>query len=474
MKKITLLFIFLATSLGFSQNGGDSCSTAVAISPGSFTNTAIAVGTSGGEGGGGSESSAWFSYTATADGTIDVSSCGVISSDTRLYVGSGTCGSLILTESDDDCTSGLRSEILAYPVFNGTTYYIEWDDRWEDTAFDWSLTFNAPPSCSVPTNISFDYFDNDQLDFSWDDALFGPPTGYDWEIVPDGNAQGVGVVVSGSVTSPTNSATTGATLSITTAYDLYIRTDCGGGSTSAYVGPFSFTTLAGEPIANDLCSGAGIANQEGNIATAASATAVAGTIENAVSTSDPSDCFGGGNTNDDVWYRFTALTADITITVDSGFDCGITIYSTSDDSCGTLTELDCVDDVFGVGEELNRPGGLNIGSVYYFRVYQYSGGIPADPTFTYKLWSSAVLDVNQIETENEFSYFPNPVNDKLSLRAQSAIQNVAIYNMLGQEVLRTTPNSLASEFNMSELSNGAYFVQVTINNTVETIRIIKK
>ena len=41
MKKITLLFTILTASFGFSQNGGDTCGAAVAVTPGSFTQTEI-------------------------------------------------------------------------------------------------------------------------------------------------------------------------------------------------------------------------------------------------------------------------------------------------------------------------------------------------------------------------------------------------------------------------------------------------
>jgi hypothetical protein len=65
------------------------------------------------------------------------------------------------------------------------------------------------------------------------------------------------------------------------------------------------------------------------------------------------------------------------------------------------------------------------------------------------------------------------VTNNLTLRAQKDIQNVAVYNMLGQEVLRTAPNAVDSNVDMSALNSGAYFVKVTIDNISETIRIIK-
>ena len=75
---------------------------------------------------------------------------------------------------------------------------------------------------------------------------------------------------------------------------------------------------------------------------------------------------------------------------------------------------------------------------------------------------------------NAFTYFPNPVKNTLQLNAQSNIQNVSIFNMLGQEVLRTAPNNVNSTVDMSALQTGAYFVKVTINDRTETVRVIKQ
>ena len=46
--------------------------------------------------------------------------------------------------------------------------------------------------------------------------------------------------------------------------------------------------------------------------------------------------------------------------------------------------------------------------------------------------------------------------------------------MLGQEVMRTSPNAINSELNIASLQTGAYFVKVTINDATETIRVIKQ
>ncbi|MFD2550447.1 choice-of-anchor J domain-containing protein, partial [Bizionia sediminis] len=90
----------------------------------------------------------------------------------------------------------------------------------------------------------------------------------------------------------------------------------------------------------------------------------------------------------------------------------------------------------------------------------------------FSIVENATLAVNQVELAS-FKYFPNPVTNTLSLRAEQNIQNVSVFNMLGQEVIRTAPNTVSSALDMSNLQAGAYFVKVTIDANVQTVRIIK-
>ena len=45
--------------------------------------------------------------------------------------------------------------------------------------------------------------------------------------------------------------------------------------------------------------------------------------------------------------------------------------------------------------------------------------------------------------------------------------------MLGQTVVKSTPNTTTTAVDMSKLQTGAYFVQVAINNSIETVRVLK-
>lgn len=476
MKKITLILAFLSFTFGFTQNGGDTCGTAVPVTPGSFTVTTITQGINGATNAG--LDAAWFSFTPVSDGTIDVSSC-LGGADTRLWIRTGTCGALnLVAQSDDVCafnpdgTGDLwAAEVTGFAVLSGVTYYIEWDDRWDDVPFDWSLTFNAPPACSEVVDVFADLILENQLDFSWSAAAFGPPVGYNWEVVPQGNAQGVDVVASGSVSG--TSASTGSVLTGDTAYSLFLQTDCGVNGTSAFIGPLNFTTLNFTPVANDICSGAVAVNVQGNIAMASEAVFEPGSVANTANT----DVFGlacngfTGNSLDDVWYSFVAGSSNVNITANVNFDAVLTLFS---GDCNNLVELDCADATASgpTVEEINASG-LTVGDTYFFRVY-FFGTNPANPNFEFALWTPQTLSSTDVLANTSFSHFPNPVKNTLSLKAQNNIENVTVFNMLGQTVLRVAPNAVESEIDMQTLGNGTYFAQVTINNVTKTIKVLKQ
>ncbi len=62
-------------------------------------------------------------------------------------------------------------------------------------------------------------------------------------------------------------------------------------------------------------------------------------------------------------------------------------------------------------------------------------------------------------------------NNVLHLSANEAINNVSIYNMLGQEVYRSASN--VSSVDMSSYANGTYIVKVNVNGTEGSIKVIR-
>ena len=249
-------------------------------------------------------------------------------------------------------------------------------------------------TCNKPTIETLIYRSDTRMDFSWIAPVLTTPDGYDWEFVPTGNAQGVGVVSSGFVAAPTTLASTGNVLMPNTTYDLRLRSNCGVDGTSEYIGPFSLTTNANPPPTNDFCAGAISIIEEANIANSASATPTAGTLLGGAGTGVNAELCNGitGNARDDVWFSFLAQTTDVTISLEptNSQDFVLTLYS---GDCNALVLLDCSDDVItspSPNEEISYSSFI-IGQTYYIRAYFFGTTTPANPTFNLKIWSSQTI-----------------------------------------------------------------------------------
>lgn len=83
------------------------------------------------------------------------------------------------------------------------------------------------------------------------------------------------------------------------------------------------------------------------------------------------------------------------------------------------------------------------------------------------------LDNREFNT-TEFTYYPNPVKDMLTLSYSENITNVIVYNMIGQPVINKQLNAVEGRIDMSNLADGPYMVQVTAGSAVKTVRVIKK
>src|SRR5690554_6877580 len=72
-----------------------------------------------------------------------------------------------------------------------------------------------------------------------------------------------------------------------------------------------------------------------------------------------------------------------------------------------------------------------------------------------------------------FAYYPNPVGEMLYLKANTEIDQVTIYNMLGQQ-LRLPIHSGNTQIDMTGLPAGNYVMSVTIEGINKTFKVVKK
>lgn len=161
MKKITLVFIlFFAVQ---SAIGQDSCASPVVLpGAGSYVVSAVngtvptPVCAANGAVTNASPAGEWYSYTPTQDYSVMVTTSLPQNNpvvDTRIHVYTGTCGSLICYDGDDDSGAGYSS-IATFNVVANTTYIIAFDNRWSSNGFTFQL-IESPVVVPVPTPVSF-------------------------------------------------------------------------------------------------------------------------------------------------------------------------------------------------------------------------------------------------------------------------------------------------------------------------------
>ena len=74
----------------------------------------------------------------------------------------------------------------------------------------------------------------------------------------------------------------------------------------------------------------------------------------------------------------------------------------------------------------------------------------------------------------KFSVYPNPTSDQLNLSAAKNISKVELFNLLGQKVQSNTVNASQKQLSISNLQNGVYLMEVTIDNAKQAFKIIKQ
>ena len=107
--------------------------------------------------------------------------------------------------------------------------------------------------------------------------------------------------------------------------------------------------------------------------------------------------------------------------------------------------------------------------------------VSEEKTYTFIATASRDLVANLIytvgvgeQTGNNITLYPNPVNDKLTIEAESALGTVDIYNLMGALVYSLKGCTNKVEINTSDMQSGIYFIRMTNDNASETRRFVKE
>lgn len=486
MKKLLLTLMLGVAQFGFAQL---TCATATPITTnGTITAPAITgtyVGTCAPNGAPTAPKAIWYSYTATANGEVTVSSnlpsnVAPNSVDTRVSILTGTCAALSCYGGNDDVSATNFLSSVTFPVAAGTTYLISWDNRWSAAGFDFTFAFNAascirPNSFSVttPTNITQT---SATVNFA---AAIGNPASYDIEYGAPGFVQGTsaGTIVNTTTTSKTITGLTAGTI-----YNYYLRSNCGA-TQSAWAGPFGFSTAT--PVTTSFAYG--FDNTNGYTADYWSGTfstnATAGNPQAGTQMVFSNNSLTAP-TNARIYTRPLYMTADRIYTISfylRSFGAApippqsirLTAGTSATEAAQTSTIWSNTTFNAGTWTMFTTTYTPPVDGTYYlsfnhFSPVQTSAMSLALDTFAI----SGVLGVNDVvKNDTNISVYPNPVSDILNIKSKDKVKNVEIFDMSGKKInVELNDNAM----NVKDLQSGSYILSVETPKGKSTQKFIKK
>ncbi|MBC5834224.1 T9SS type A sorting domain-containing protein [Flavobacterium sp. F372] len=329
--------------------------------------------------------------------------------------------------------------------------------------FELKLSPSIPPACAANLVATPNACGNFSNNLNWDATATA--TGY---YVTIGTTTG-GTDIANAVSVGTNAYSFSG--SVNTQYFWTIVPYNGAGSATGCVEQ-SFTTAA------TGCYCASVPSSNDNLGIT---SAIVGATTNPISDVTYVDLTAvaevvapGANTNVQLTFS-TGYTYDINIWIDfnNDFDFDDAGELVKTGIACTAVEPNIVDASFTMpltapsGTHRMRIGTADSGQAPPNPCYNGNFGVTLDFTVDTTL-GSASFDTTS------FVAYPNPVKDVLNLSYKTAINNVRVVNLLGQEVLNSRTNSNDIQVNMSALTAGAYIVNITVEDTVHTIKIIKE
>ena len=117
--------------------------------------------------------------------------------------------------------------------------------------------------------------------------------------------------------------------------------------------------------------------------------------------------------------------------------------------------------------------GSNQETTFEFYVVAFNDETESEPSEI----CTVVVKADAIEEMNaSFNIYPNPVNDKLYIEAETEIEEVVIYDIYGrvQNLKNSETQKLRNSIDVTNLNSGVYFVKVVTEKGEAVQRFIKK
>ena len=174
----------------------------------------------------------------------------------------------------------------------------------------------------------------------------------------------------------------------------------------------------------------------------------------------------------DNYLTYSAYVTDLD--GDNDFD----ILSASADNNGDNRRLVYYEHIDGQGNFGEPNTIMNFGD-HFPTFYSKDIDLDGDVDIAYGIYNRigwienlTILKIPEYQND-ELALYPNPTNGILTVKSKASIQELAIYNSLGQLILSKTNQK--NMIDISTLSNGIYFLKIFFENrSVETKKVLKK
>jgi hypothetical protein len=91
---------------------------------------------------------------------------------------------------------------------------------------------------------------------------------------------------------------------------------------------------------------------------------------------------------------------------------------------------------------------------------------------TVRVFENTSLSTSDFDS-NSFTFYPNPTKNKVNFTSKNAIENITIYNVLGQELFSKEINLSDFSIDMSDFSNGTYITILQSTSKSQSVKLIK-
>ena len=74
----------------------------------------------------------------------------------------------------------------------------------------------------------------------------------------------------------------------------------------------------------------------------------------------------------------------------------------------------------------------------------------------------------------ELNVYPNPASSTVNVEADEYMNNISVYNLLGEKVMERNLNSTAAQLNIEDLHSGIYLLSIKADGNTYTKRFTKE